>query len=305
MIQNIIMKNFLKFLFIITAFNFQAFSQEFSQTRPVVNSITASKVDVNKINIKWDTPSNFNAASIAVYRSSKPFSGPEDILSSRPVAEIPGREKIYTDTLTKYGDYYYALISRDGNGKLFDIVVPGANATINPVTLSSSKPEKEIKNPVEPKYQPAYLRDLPLPYLDFISDIDRKPTALNEQALRNAKILSGKYFKYRTPLMEPYVFEEDLICAPEGDDYYLFQSLKTYFIKKDYKNSVSDLKKFLTVTRDPYTTTRAVFYLAESQYFCRNYRSALQLFLFLEDELPEISKKWVDSTLDQYTIPAN
>ena len=103
--------------------------------------------------------------------------------------------------------------------------------------------------------------------------------------------------------MSPYVFEEDMVLSPEGDDFFLFESLKNYFIKKDYKGSVKDLKKFLSITRDSRVTVRAVFYLAQSQYFCRNYRKALELFLFLEDDLPELSKKWIDSTLDFYQIP--
>ncbi|MBQ0052245.1 MAG: hypothetical protein KBT11_09335 [Treponema sp.] len=148
------------------------------------------------------------------------------------------------------------------------------------------------------------MRNLPLPYLDLIEDIDRKPTFLKPKAMLASRDLAGKYYNAKAELREPYIFEDDLYCAPEGDDYYLFQSLKTYFIKKDYANSVKDLKQFLSVTREPYTTTRAVFYLAESQYYCRNYRAALLLFLFSEDELPELSKKWIDSTLDLYQIPA-
>ena len=118
-----------------------------------------------------------------------------------------------------------------------------------------------------------------------------------------AKELSGKYSVKRPKLLDPFIFEEDMIVTPRGDDFFLFESLKNYFIQKDYKGSVKDLCKFLSITREPQVMTRAVFYLAESQYFCRNYRKALELFLFVEDEFPELSKKWIDSTLDFYRIP--
>lgn len=310
-----------KFIFSFAAvFVLQFFSQNLNaqsvfQAKPVVNSISAKKTAVNKIQLTWSLPENFSAASIAVFRSSAQIVESSAILSMKPVAEIPAKSISYTDTLKFFGEYYYALIARDKSGNIFDIVIPSANATISAVKLENPKKGEigktqagqavkigQIEQPEE-KYQPSFLRNLPLPYLNLISGIGRKPTEFGEKAKTAGKERSGKFFEQKPKLREPYIFEEDLVCAPGGDDYYLFQSLKNYFIKKDYRASVADLKNFLSVSREPYTAARASFYLAESQYYCRNYKSALQIFLFLEDVFPSLSKLWADSSLDQYTIP--
>ena len=308
-----------KFIFSFAAvFVLQFFSQNLNaqsvfQAKPVVYSIPAKKTAINKIQLTWSLPENFSAASIAVFRSSAQIIENSEILSMKPAAEIPAKSTSYTDTLKFFGEYYYALIARDKSGNLFDIVIPSANATISAVTLENPTKDEfaektqagqtgKIGQPEE-KYQPSFLRNLPLPYLNLISDIGRKPTEFGEKTKNAGKELSGKFFEQKPKLREPYIFEEDLVCAPGGDDYYLFQSLKNYFIKKDYRASVTDLKNFLSVSREPYTAARASFYLAESQYYCRNYKSALQIFLFLEDVFPSLSKLWADSSLDQYTIP--
>lgn len=311
-----------KFIFSFAAvFALQFFSQNLNaqsvfQAKPVVNSISAKKTAINKIQLTWSLPENFSAASIAVFRSSAQIVENSEILSMKPVAEIPAKSTSYTDTLKFFGEYYYALIARDKSGNLFDIVIPSANATISAVKLENPKKDEfaektqtgqedkiEQNEQLEQKYQPSFLRNLPLPYLNLISDIGRKPTEFGEKAKTAGKELSGKFFAQKPKIRQPYIFEEDLVCAPGGDDYYLFQSLKNYFIKKDYRASAADLKNFLSVSREPYTAARASFYLAESQYYCRNYKSALQIFLFLEDVFPSLSKLWADSSLDQYTIP--
>ena len=310
-----------KFIFSFAAvFALQFFSQNLNaqsafQAKPIVNSISAKKTAVNKIQLTWSIPENFSAASIAVFRSNGQIVENSAILSMKPVAEIPAKSTSYTDTLKFFGEYYYALIARDKSGNLFDIVIPSANATISAVKLENPKKDEIEKTQIgqadkigqnkqsEEKYQPSFLRNLPLPYLNLISDIGRKPTEFGEKAKTAGKELSGKFFAQKPKLRETYIFEEDLVCATSGDDYYLFQSLKNYFIKKDYRASAADLKNFLSVNREPYTAARASFYLAESQYYCRNYKSAMQIFLFLEDVFPSLSKLWADSSLDQYTIP--
>lgn len=304
MVQNDCVKKFI-FSALALAFliPFFSFSDDFSDTKPIASSISAQKISVNKIQLKWTVPDDFNAASIAIFRDQKQISTAAPILSMKPVADVPAKTTSFTDTLSNFGEYFYALIARDKDGNLFDTVVPGTNATMTSVKLENPNQDENAKNPVEAQYKPSYLRNLPLPYLDLISDIDRKPSDFSVEAMKNARTLSGKYYSSKPKLLEKYVFEEDLVCAPSGDDYYLFQSLKNYFIKKDYKSSSADLKRFLSVKREPYTALRAAFYLGESEYFSRNYKSALQIFLFLDDIFPELSKSWIDSTLDLYERP--
>ena len=271
--------------------------------RPVCTAISAKKIAINKIQLTWNIPPDFNAASIAIFRSTTPIELKSSISASKPVAEVPAHTSSYTDQLKYYGDYYYALIARDKDGSLFNMLFPSVNATVKAVTLFP--PDNYIDTDFEPEgqYVPGFLRELPLPYLNLISDLDIQPSKLSTKAKNEGYKLAGKYAIKKNKVLNPYIFEEDLVLSPEGDDFFLFESLKTYFIKKDYKGSVKDLLAFLSISRDSKVTTRAVFYLAESQYYCKNYRKALELFLFVEDELPELSKKWIDSTLDFYQIP--
>ncbi|QSI02419.1 hypothetical protein DYE50_07540 [Treponema ruminis] len=271
---------------------------------PVCTAITAQKAGVNKIQLSWNLPSDFNAASIAIFRSTSQIQQKSFISAEKPVAEVPAHTTSYTDNLKHFGDYFYALIARDRNGNLFNMLLPTVNATVKPVSLLPPDDYYEIASTeADEQYVPGFLRELPLPYLDLISDLDIKATPMTAKAKKAGRELAGKYAVKKPKQLNPYVFEEDMVLSPEGDDFFLFESLKKYFIKKDYKGSVNDLRSFLGITRDPYVTTRAVFYLAQSQYYCRNYRKALELFLFVEDELPELSKKWIDSTLDFYQIP--
>ena len=278
------------------------FAQSVS-TRPVCTAINAKKVGVNKIQLSWNLPEEFNAASIAVFRSTSQIQLTSTISAEKPVAELPAHTTEYTDTLTHFGDYYYALIARDKNGDLFNMLFPTVNATVKAVSLVPPDDYFEVAAEPEEQYVPGFLRELPLPYLDLISDLDIPPTKMSAKAKNAGKSLAGKYAVKKPKLLNPYIFEQDMVLSPEGDDFFLFESLKNYFIKKDYKGSVKDLREFLSITREPAVMIRAVFYLAESHYYCKNYRKALELFLFVEDELPELSKKWIDSTLDFYEIP--
>lgn len=300
------MKRFIFLAFTLILSNFlilPSFSSEFSGTKPIVTSLLAQKESDNKVKLTWTLPDGFTAASIAVFRSRQDFTS-RTVLSMSPAADVPARTTSYTDTPELSGSYYYALLARDKNGNLFNVIVPGSNATIKAVKLEREDNSLKARlSQEEESYKPSFLRNMPLPYLDLISDIDRKPTVFSIDAMKAGRDLSGKYYDKKPAQKALYVFEQDLTCAPSGDDYYLFQSLKTYFIKKDYKNSVSDLRRFLSTRRDPYTSARAAFYLAESEYFSRNYKEALKIFLSLEDVFPALSKSWTDSALDLYELP--
>ena len=281
------------------------FFAQIAESRPVCTSLSAEKVGINKIKLTWKIPPKFTAASVAIFRSLEPITLKSTISAERPIAEVPAKLTTYTDTVKKFGEYYYAVVARDKEGTLFTMLFPTVNATATPVALTAPNGFYDTEPEPEEQYIPGFLRELPLPYLDLISDLDIQPTQMPLKAKRDAAILAGKYADAKPEMLPPYVFEDDFVCATGGDDFYLFESLKNYFIKKDYKGSVTDLRKLLSVKRSPEVTTRAVFYLAESQYYCKNYRHALELFLFLEDDVPELAKKWIDSTLDFYQIPTN
>ena len=102
---------------------------------------------------------------------------------------------------------------------------------------------------------------------------------------------------------QQFTLSEDIVSPSGGDEYYLFEILKTYFVKKDYKSAVEAFNDFLRVNRSDETTNRTVFYLGQAHYFLGNYRTALTMFLYTEEFFPVLSKKWINSTLDFYKIP--
>lgn len=283
------------------------FSSSYAQNikaRPVCKSLSAKKIGVNKIELTWNLPEdNSGIASIAIFRSTTKIEQRSTISAEKPVAEVPASSSRYIDNLKHFGDYYYALITRDKNGNLFNVLIPTVNSTVKAVSLLPPDDYFDADSQLEEQYVPGFLRELPLPYLNLISDLDIKATPMTAKAKKAGKELAGKYAVRQIKLLNPYVFPEDMILSPEGDDFFLFESLKNYFIKKDYKGSVKDLRNFLKITREAEVMKRAVFYLAESQYYCKNYRNALELFLFSEDFYPDLAKKWIDSTLDFYKIP--
>ena len=108
---------------------------------------------------------------------------------------------------------------------------------------------------------------------------------------------SGTYKRDPLPV---HIFEEDLVSPAGGDEYLLFEILKTYFIKKQYTESITALRKFLAQNRTKSVADRASFYLGESYYYTGNFPAALTRFLALEDTYPELTRRWIDSSLDLF-----
>ena len=92
----------------------------------------------------------------------------------------------------------------------------------------------------------------------------------------------------------------DRVSPAGGDEYLLFEILKTYFIKKQYTESITALRNFLAQNRTKSVADRASFYLGESYYYTGNFPAALTRFLALEDTYPELTRRWIDSSLDLF-----
>ena len=103
--------------------------------------------------------------------------------------------------------------------------------------------------------------------------------------------------------LEPYIFEDDVMSPTGGDEYLLFEVLRTSFIIKDYEKAKHDLETFLSQNRTQETSDRATFYLGEAYYYCANYPQALECFLSLSETYTSLSRKWIESTLNLYEIP--
>ena len=289
---------------ILTVLGYAQSADYATAVRPIVKNIAVSHIANAQVRVSWKLPQGFSAAAILIFKDTQPFVTKNQIATMSPIAQVKPESTYYVDRLMNYQEYYYAVIARRGDGSLYDVVLPSINATASGIrarreTVSQEEDEEALP---EKRYADGQLRELPLPYLEMIEE-QHKPNPLRKEVLDAGNELAGKHRVRNVQVLPPHIFEEDMIAPAGGDDYFLFEILKDYFIRKDYKQSVESLQKFLSVNRAAAVTNRAVFYLAESFYYRKNYRQALGLFLFVEEEIPTVSKKWIESTLDLYQLP--
>ncbi len=292
----------MKKLFTLTAVFFLA-ANCFAKDKPIITNLEATGTRGNKIILSWKNPSapEPKIQKLFIYRNSKPIGSYYDISDSTPVAEVEPETKSYTDTVKNYNDYYYAVIAQVSNGK-YDIILPSVNATVNGthLTLPARKESAEKTESAKEKLVPLDgKREIPLPFLDVTEQFSKKPVKMNEETKKIAASLADGTKDKESKRMEPYIFEEDIISPDGGDDFLLFEILRTTFIQKKYKDSADQLKKLLGTNRSKEVTKRAVFYLGESEYYTKDYSAAVRTFLLVYDEYPVQAKKWIDATLDE------
>ena len=99
--------------------------------------------------------------------------------------------------------------------------------------------------------------------------------------------------------MQPYIFEEDLISPDGGEEYILFEILKTYFATKKYEQAVLNLSRLIGTNVSENTRNRSIFYIGESYYFLEKYDDAIMNFIKVKNAYPKESQMWIDSSLDK------
>ncbi|MFA6856141.1 MAG: hypothetical protein WCR31_02930 [Treponema sp.] len=279
----------------------------FAAGRPIVTDISASAGTGRFINVSWILPSKPEqvVTSLLVFRDIKPIASYSQLAALKPVTSLSGSSSSWSDQIENYIDYYYAVIAVTGSGQ-YNIIIPSMNATVNGVhrKLPPQKAAADISESAKEKLYPqGTMRETPLPYIDLVEGMNTTNSDIGKQAREQAELLAGKNTWQQTKLLDVYIFEEDLISPEGGDDYFLFDALKTTFIRKRYKESVTVLRKLLGTNRSESVTKRAKFYLGESYYFSGNYQEAVKTFLADSDAYPVLTKEWVDSSLDLMVVP--
>ena len=294
---------------VITAVFISVSFAAFASERPIVTGIKAEAGSAKRISVTWTPPENPEPAvtALVVFRTEEPAASFSQIASLEPVAELIKDSASFTDSVSDYKDYYYTVVAVTEKGR-YDIVISSVNATVNGVhaRIPRKNAAKDTSASAREKLYPeGVLRETPLPYIDLIESVnENKRTAMSKNALMQARLLAGSAETARTPLL-PYVFEEDLISPDGGDDYLLFDVLKTTFIKRKYKDAETELLRLLATNRNEAVTSRARFYLGESYYFSGNYADAVNAFLYVIGDYPALAKKWIDSSLDFMQLPEN
>lgn len=266
--------------------------------KPIVQDLQAIGGAGTKINLIWNNPKSTDQkiTKFLVYRDTQPITDYKTVSNMKPIAELDAYWSSYTDTVNDFKDYFYAIIAV--TDKPYDIILPSINATNIGAHLVYKNVDKEVPEvkQKEQLYPEGNLREKPLPYIDYIEGLEPEEL-ISSETLEAAKKLSSKSVSSKERLT-PYYFEEDLISPDGGDDYLLFDVLKTYFVQKKYEQAVVMLEKLAGTNLKSATRNRTYFYMGEAYYFLGEYSDAVRIFVRIEKEYPILTKKWIDSSLD-------
>ncbi len=275
-----------------------------SQSRPVATHIKAQLSENQKIIIQWAFPHHTEPKITAVnlYRDTKPVSSWKQLSELKPIATLSPETTVFTDTPETAKEYYYAVTGKTENEE-YSILIPALNYTIDGVqvrpteiNIKQKKIESEQSKRMHAKDE---IREIPLPNLDFLSSEKETPLKFSDKAIKTAEEISRKYTANDVKqIRELYFFEEDMISQPSGDEYTLFTTLRATLVQRKYQDAINELKGFLSIRRNENVTYRANFYLGEAYYAVQDYQNALYCFLAAQEKYPELSKKWIESSLD-------
>ncbi len=263
--------------------------------KPIVKNIQAIGGKGKNISIFWILPENSEITEYLIYRDTKIISDYSQIEDRKPIASVTSSTNSYNDTVSDFIEYFYAVIAV--TTKPYQTIIPSVNSTTEGVSLQKQKAKKIEKAEKEEKlFMEGTSRDTPLPYLNILEE--KNQSTISKKTLNNINTLKGNAKKDIIDLT-PYFFEEDLVSPDGGDDFLLFQILKTTFAPKDYIAAIEELNKLIGTNISEETQNRATFYLGQSFYMIGKFEEAIKTFVIVQTVYPNLSKKWIDSALDK------
>ena len=266
--------------------------------KPIVQDIKAHSAKGYKLTVTWSLPKNTEKpiTSLQLYRSTRQITSFAQLTDASPIAVLQPGITGYTDTVGDFNDYYYAVIAV--TDKPYEVILLSFNSTVTGAhVLTTIKKTEPQKKEYEKFYPEGTLRETPLPYIDFVEGLGKETKASDEALTSATSLMTSK--KNRQPLLTQYIFEEDLVSPEGGDDYLLFEILKTSFVTRKYSDAINSLNKLIGTNISETTRNRAVFYLGEAEYLCGDYEACVRTFVKVEQAYPTLVKKWLDSALDK------
>jgi hypothetical protein len=253
-----------------------------------ISNLRASR-DGEKVIITYNTSSPEKNA--VLYRSMNPISQPQDLLNAIIVQS--GIRSPFVDLPVPAFTWYYAVIYEEEISSGNMGIMPGINATVTGVSISSEQAVEDS------------LRPIPLPMLalrNAVSEgfflpevIEQLPlSAQAENMLRDSRIAAKVPHVLRTPR----VFVVDLESPSSGEESALFQIVNEQFCLLDWDGARVSLQHYLSLPRSRDVEARARFYLGQTLYYTGNYREALLQFLFIRSLHPVEANNWIDAILE-------
>jgi len=234
-----------------------------------------------------------NVKSATLYRSIRPLLETSDLLGA--VIIQTNISSPFTDYPFPGIPYYYAVIAEEELIRGTAQIIPGSNATLFPVEVSTG---------VDPRGRD--IRAIPLPQISVKAAIPgmnayNDAPAIIELSPEAAKAIGSIPVQSRqeSELKKPRVFARDMETAPAGvEEYTLGSVVRGPFANKNWEAARDDLVRFLALPRSPEITERARFYLGQCYYFLRQPREGLFEFLAIRDRYPLESMEWIQASLD-------
>ena len=275
-----------------------------AQTRPIVQDIQAEASKGTRINISWTLPSDPQGqiTKLLIYRDTKPISAYNQLAGAVFLAELSAWETGYTDVVQDYNDYYYAVIAFTDSP--FDMIFVSMNSTVEGVHLIAPE-EKDIepkKKAEEKLYTDGTMRETPLPFINYVEGQGQEQL-ISDQAMQSISSLGATTSKSSRSRVSPYFFEEDLVSPDSGDDFLLFEVLKTTFVQEKYEEAIVLLNKLNGTNISQSVRNRVNFYIAQAYFFTGDFEQAAMTFAKTAQAFPLQTKIWMNYTLDRIALP--
>jgi hypothetical protein len=241
--------------------------------------------------------SNGNKTTI-LYRSVQPLRTAADLL--RAVIVQSEARPPFTDYPVPGIPCYYAAVFEDdliqGNVE----IVPGRNATVQPVEIPAGGGRTGLPGPE------GVIRSMPLPLISIYNAV---PGSDSYSEIPNSVPLGpeaakavGDIQKVQTAppaLKKPRAFKRDLEPPAGGEESLLRTIVQGPFVQQNWQTSQTELLQYLSLPRSKLSEARARFYLGQAYYFSGSDREALFEFLMVQSQYPEEANDWIRAVLER------
>lgn len=247
--------------------------------------------------------------AVAVYRSTSPLSGIEDLEQATLVREVDSGTVQLIDLPVPGVEYYYAAVDTElllTGGATVD---PGANATLDPAEIPLDRAD-EPQEP-EPIGEAAVreVRRMPLPLLDLqyrlatgrrLQDpriLIPQPAAIAPETEQRISGLIERAGDLHHVEPAPTVLAEDRLPEPQGAEYTLRTIIDGPFERRAWEEAIVQLENYFTLPLTPDLAARAHFYRAQAYYFTGERQQAILEFVLAHEHHYVEVRTWLDHLL--------
>lgn len=297
------MKRFIFNTVFFTIFTISCFAQ--SSASSVISNLKVTIKSISNdnatISLNWKIPKKNDITEFIIYRNTKQLTK-EQLSQLTPIETLKGKYTSYFDTVKNLSEeYYYAVLTKNRNGEIFDIIIPTVNSTVIPVIPVPKKSvfTEHINKPGKIETRENERELIPLPFLNEHDTSYAEKITIPQKNIEVAKKLSSKTNKSKTKPLQ--ILPQDKI-PDTGDQYLLSVIVNSSFINAEWETAKKDLLEFLKINRTSETINRANFYLGQIYFYQGNSKNALNSFMSSLNSYPIESRQWIDEVLEKLEI---